>query len=351
MTALRGKSTYSVALLCAASVVLSGCGMKWPEWATIDYDPLGGLSSSDRALAPEPPDFAPVKGPLHAYGDPVSTTKPLEVRPGGSMGSFGLNLETYIKEDDKGVEERLERLERTINAMHRDLKILVPAVQEMREPVQKPIPAIEHPMDDDAPVSLVPDMQDDVAYANDEIDSDGDAEMDDESAAEPKVEDGPKVALDALMAEKQKAPQAFAKDSIQDLPDAPASSAKTPVDQGPRPVAGVDGAVITGVRVGEHADKVRIVFDVTAKTGFDVDLDNGEKLLVVEMPNAGWQLPTLSENFAKFPVVKSYKVSPFNDGKGRIFVLQLRQATQVLLKQSFSALSGGGERIVIDLKK
>ena len=46
------------------------------------------------------------------------------------------------------------------------------------------------------------------------------------------------------------------------------------------------GATVTGIRVGQHPDKVRIVFDVTAKTNYRADLDNGENI-VAHVPNTG----------------------------------------------------------------
>ncbi|MEM7680277.1 MAG: hypothetical protein AAF182_04685, partial [Pseudomonadota bacterium] len=347
MTLLRAKSSSSLALLCAASVLLSGCGMKWPEWAVIDYDPLGGLSAQDRALAPEPPTLEPITAPTHAYGDPVSTTKPVQLKPDGSMGSFGLNLDTYIRDDGGDVEERIERLERTVMAMHRDLKLIVPKLQEAGMQKQQPIPQIEHDMDTKAPVMLVPkdsmpDIEDDDALYDEEI-------VEEDIGSEGVAEDSPKVALNELMAET-KAEKADVIEKAQDLPDAPPSKNKTPVDKGPRDVGRTNGAVITGVRVGEHADKVRIVFDTTAKTPFSADLDNGEKLLVVEVPEAGATLPANKSSFGKLPVLKSYSVSDTNGGQGHIFVMQLKSATQILGQKSFPALSGGGERLVIDLK-
>ncbi len=51
------------------------------------------------------------------------------------------------------------------------------------------------------------------------------------------------------------------------------------------------------------------------------------------------------------PVLESYKVDTFNNGAGNIFVLQLKSDTQIVAQGKYPALSGGGERIVIDLKK
>lgn len=124
---------------------------------------------------------------------------------------------------------------------------------------------------------------------------------------------------------------------------------KAEVEKGPRPVQAAD-TTVTGIRVGKHPGYVRIVFDVTGKTPFKADLDNNEKILVVELNGTAWQPPVMSESFGKMSLLKSYKVDPMGGGAGHIFVLQLKGPTSVMKQTMLPALSGGGQRIVIDLK-
>ena len=94
----------------------------------------------------------------------------------------------------------------------------------------------------------------------------------------------------------------------------------------------------------------RIVFDVTGATPFSVDLDNAEKILVVELNGITWQPPALSESLKGMPLLRSYKVNAMSNGQGHVFVMQLTRMTSILQQKTYQALSGGGKRIVVDLK-
>lgn len=302
------RRSFHFVLLCAVALSLSACGARWPKWAVIDTDPFGFLTSEDKSLAPEPPNMM-----KNGEKAPKAAAAPVEtVDAGQPLKSMGLNLQTYFDPSEKDVYARLDRLERAIVAMHEDLKRMGggAAVQTAAPtPVSSPAPHQyqEAPVPHDAPAHDAP------------------------------------IALNSLSnLHHASAP-----------PEAPPSiGQRNPVNKGSRPDHNSNNsAVVTGVRVGKHSDKVRVVFDVTKDTNFTVDLDNGENILVVEMPNALWKMPVNQESFGRMPIVKSYKVDSFNNGQGNIFVLQLKQPTKILLQQKFPALSGGGKRVVIDLKR
>ena len=123
----------------------------------------------------------------------------------------------------------------------------------------------------------------------------------------------------------------------------------TPIDAGPRHI-NTPQTTVTGIRVGKHSSYVRIVFDVTGNTPYTVDLDNGENILVVELNGTKWQPPVMSESFGKMALLRSYKVDKMGNGNGHIFVMQLKRPTSIIQQKMYPALSGGGKRIVIDLK-
>lgn len=124
---------------------------------------------------------------------------------------------------------------------------------------------------------------------------------------------------------------------------------KDTVEKGPRSLDTTQTSV-TGIRVGQHPGYIRIVFDVTGKTPFKVDLDNTENILVVELNGTAWQPPVMSESFGKMPLLRSYKVDQMGGGAGHIFIMQLKGPTTVTQQKMYPALSGGGQRIVVDLK-
>lgn len=104
--------------------------------------------------------------------------------------------------------------------------------------------------------------------------------------------------------------------------------------------------VVYDLRVGEHSDKTRIVMDVNAKTGFNVDIDNTERIMVVDLPNANWN-SRMSQNFGKSPFISSYKVEP--SGNGHIVIFQLKKNASVGYKADLKGFEGTSRRLVIDV--
>lgn len=110
----------------------------------------------------------------------------------------------------------------------------------------------------------------------------------------------------------------------------------------------VSGGVpsVYNVRFGVHPGKTRMVLDVNAKTSFTTDLDNNEKILVIELPNTQWS--GAKQKNVKNPIISSYKVQPMGDN-GNMMVVQLKKNTSVTYEKALNALSGSGQRLVIDL--
>ena len=119
----------------------------------------------------------------------------------------------------------------------------------------------------------------------------------------------------------------------------PVSASETP------PVKG--GATVQNLRVGEHEGKTRLVFDMAGSASYRYDIDNAEKLMIIELPGAEWAGKT-QWTAGKAPLLASYTVSPLDGGGSRV-IIELKQAVSVVYE---SKLDGGGGqpwRIVIDL--
>lgn len=296
-------------------------------------------------------------------------TDPLKLDENGVMGgSLGLNMDTYFDPGLRDTDARIDRLERAISAMHRDLKTLAVELQKPQIIPASYTPATTQAVSNAAPTNLYQPSQ--VTPAEPSI-----YQNNNYRAALPPMPGGAMPAkpptplygqanaaaqntttspYDRVIASRTAVSATPANNAQANNipPPAPATIGSTAsVDKGPRPVTNGGSAIVSGIRVGQHPDKVRVVFDVTKKTDYTVDLDNSENLMVVELPNAKWKTPTKTESFGKMPVVKSYKVDSFNDGAGNMFILQLKKPTQIIMQGKYPALSGKGERIVIDLKK
>lgn len=105
-------------------------------------------------------------------------------------------------------------------------------------------------------------------------------------------------------------------------------------------------AKLTGIRAGEHPGKTRLVMDTGSKTPFHYDLDNTEKVLIIELPEASSAGTPLSATLSKSPFVQSYALQATD--KGSRVVIQLKQPVKVAASE-IGATNGVGHRIVFDL--
>jgi hypothetical protein len=122
-------------------------------------------------------------------------------------------------------------------------------------------------------------------------------------------------------------------------PDAatPAAGKPVPIDTG-----------VTAVRIGEHANKTRIVFDLSANTkpAFTYDLDNAEKLMLVELPSASWAGKETGK--PNSPLVAGWAVQKTVSG-GSAVAIQLKKDARLLSTEFLKAEGKDPARLVIDI--
>lgn len=128
-------------------------------------------------------------------------------------------------------------------------------------------------------------------------------------------------------------------------PSSPAPAAPPPSEVAP--AAGASGSV-GDLRIGIHPDKTRIVFDVSSPVAAGQDLDNGEKLFIVDLPGMIWKGPA-QKTLSKESIVSSWTAQPSSDGKGSTVAFQLRGPAKILSSTQLKPAEGKGNRIVIDL--
>jgi N-acetylmuramoyl-L-alanine amidase len=129
--------------------------------------------------------------------------------------------------------------------------------------------------------------------------------------------------------------------------EAETTTAPSPASKAPPPVS--DGAVrAVGLRLGEHADKTRIVIDLTGAVVPRVDLDNIEKILVIELPQV--TLAGVVDKDFQNPLIQSLSIQPLETGGTRAILLLKKDS--VILSQSVLKPGSGTphHRLVIDLK-
>lgn len=331
----RFKLTYAMRSQCVFVVIcmffslsLAGCGID-----VLKKDPLGFLTPSDKNAEPiratDPmKDIAAI---------PATATRP---------STMGLNLETYFSQKTDTQSERFERLEKVVAAMHKDLKALAPPVGKfvgMQKELQKHIDAYP----------LVPGP---APGYNKNASMGMDGSMNSSTKANTMKAGSQPQSLFSNIDTKKPSNHHNHNHGSHSSHTPPMGNTKTvksvPSSYQSSPAPGfsnnASGAtMVKNLRTGIHSNKIRVVLDVNKKTNFNVDLDNGEKLLVVDMPNASWQGMTEKNFTAKNPLIQSYKAQ--STGQGTMLVMQLKKPTNIIYQKSIPALSGGGQRVVVDL--
>lgn len=218
--------------------------------------------------------------------------------------SRGINTNTLFNQNLRSDDARLDRLEQAVQAMRNDFDGVRPSIDRL--------------------ISIEQDIQDLIG------------QLETLTVSEPAP--APAMAAPQTL----QAPQTT--NNI--MPTAQKVAApKTKAMATPPVTGGV--ASVYNVRIGTHPGKTRMVLDVNTKTPFTADLDNGEKILVIDLPNANWT--SAMSKTIKNPVIASYKVEKTASGSGSMMIIQLKKNTSIGYQKSLNALSGGGQRLVIDL--
>lgn len=157
------------------------------------------------------------------------------------------------------------------------------------------------------------------------------------SAAVAQVAVPPPVPLTPAPAVAQQVPSAWS-------PPAAAPAATAPVVPA---AAGRSSSVVQALRVGEHPGRTRIVLDVSSNVAFRHDIDNNERILMLELPGAAWSAP-LQQQFARSPLVAAYQATPDGQGGTRL-AIQLRKPAKIASTQSLAAEPGKAPRVVVDI--
>jgi hypothetical protein len=106
-------------------------------------------------------------------------------------------------------------------------------------------------------------------------------------------------------------------------------------------------AAVTSIRIGEQKNDVtRIVLDTTKPAEMKFDLDNGEHILMVELPGNKW-VATKSMDLKSSPMVKSFSAS--SDETGSHLVIQLKMTAKVLTTARLNPSGAYGHRIYLDV--
>lgn len=118
----------------------------------------------------------------------------------------------------------------------------------------------------------------------------------------------------------------------------------------PQPQSQLSGPLkVNQVRIGEQpGGRTRIVLDASAPAKVNYDVDNAEKLLVIEVPGALWGAQRTAV-LKSSPLVASYQAE--SDSSGSRLIVQLKDEAKVVGVSRLSPAHGAGHRVFLDLGK
>lgn len=279
---------FSCLVLLCSVFIISGCGYKPPGFSKLPFF-NGKTDKAEKARQKL------IKDKLKN-----GTSSPKNM--------FGRSL--------KNEKERLDRLER--------------AVQDMRNEFDRVEPSITRLMGLESEIqTLIRELQ----------------QINEEGSLPVMTLEKPQPIIPKQMAAKPQTPAKPVKPIATSSPKSPKPSKKSYQKKTPPPVSN-GRASIYDIRIGEHPNRTRIVMDSNAKTGFNVDIDNNEKIAVIDLPQAAWSAAK-SKSLAKSNFVKSYSVE--SSGEGHILILQLKRNAKVTYKDDLKSTTDNSRRLVLDL--
>lgn len=354
----KGFSQGTLGALCA--LLLASCGQSVPAGYPGSSESSTQSGTLQPLTAPPNPENRP----------PVPGTTGQEKTADGlpALHVMGNNTALF-SERMRDETDRLDRLENAVQELRNDFDAMSPAIVRLvaiEGDIQNLIQQLEGLTGDAMPSADVPPIEEAA------LDAPIDAADDDVPVLPPIATDGsipPQNILPdeaamsndaALPPLSQPAPIAQERAAMPNgspypagEPTAPADSAQAPsaaaaVATTPAPApAMASGVNVMDIRIGEHPGKTRIVLDVSGKSSFTADLDNQERILVIEIPAAGWNA-ALQQTLSSSPLLSSYRVERLDNG-GSMLILQLKKAAVISYKGTMDDATTKGQRLIIDL--
>lgn len=339
----KGFSRGAIGLLCAT--MLASCGQSTPA---------GYPGSSESSI--QTGTLQPLIVPPNAENRPPvpGTTGAAKTADGlPALHALGNNTALFSSRMSREV-DRLDRLENAVQELRNDFDAMAPAIVRLvaiEGDIQNLIQQLEMLTGDSMPAVSAPSIEEQPLAASPYYETQGVPDL-------PPISSDPALAphnilpndypaedsaeLAELQADAQMAAVA-AKAATADVPPNPTQTQITKAQTGTQ----AKTSSVMDIRIGEHPGKTRIVLDTRGKTSFTADLDNQEKILVIEIPNAEWNAAT-QQNFANAPLLSSYRIEQ-NGNAGIMLIVQIKKAATISYKGVMDEPKTGGQRLIIDL--
>lgn len=312
----RNRSVFTKILLLSISVLaVASCSSESPKQAKTNapIPPVTGHQGSTVVLAeaPQPLASSDTLTPILPVAPAAEEPVPLAVQTTDMVEPRSSAVAALPPSGVAGIEARIARLEQAVGSLRADYDRMMPAFASLNttnERIQSLLDELEH-----------------------------------DAGRHPAVATTVAAPAAPLPVAEPPAPVAAASAPVAAPAPAPVLAPKTA-----KTVAGA--SAVSGLRIGEHGAKTRLVLDLTgaSKPEFKYDLDNAEKLLLVDLPSTGWA-GALSGRGGASAFVDGWSVQPAGNGRGSSLAIQLKKSARVLAPQFLPPAGGSPARLVLDI--
>lgn len=327
--------------------------------------PLNGCGGSSgtgpsASSTPQTADDSGTVAPLTGTAPPDAAKRPLKPgqsdRPMGPDGlpqlqAKGINYEQLFTERMSDDEQRFDRVENAVLDLRRDFEAVLPAVMRLvavEGDIQNLVGQLETLLQNEPlpaeplPVNPVPPTIEDLAP---------EPNTSQRTVPSAKPAETPKpVAETAIDTEEIEAEATTPPVPVTHEATAPpAAMAPTPAPVNAAAAIPTSNGV-TGLRFGVDNGKTRIVIDAGQPVTYKKDLDNGESLLIIELPGTGWNMATQGTAPAN-ALIQSWSTQPISENGGTRIIMILKKPVTVAYEATLKPEpSSPHHRLVIDLR-
>lgn len=274
--------------------------------------------------------------------------------------------------EGENTEERMARLERSINELQADYQRIMPAFASLNttnERIQTLLSEIEQqaavrdqaagmaPMKTLNTATTVTTTQKPVvsaASANTSILTPGAVSTVRETTTTTTSAVYPEADMAAAATTTQAAPplSAFANQPTTEEARAEAARqtgvAENAASVAPAAAPSSASSSIKALRIGEHNTKTRLVFDMTGKEKPEVtyDIDSAEKLMLVQLPSSSWNAAKAGS--PNSPLIANWAAQDTPSG-GTAVAIQLKKGAKIVSSEYLKAEGGNPARLVVDI--
>lgn len=331
----RKNTLRSLLLVSMSSLGLAACGTSSDTgpMSQKSQAPMPPITEMDAAMA------APAPQPLSA-----SDTLTPVLQPAASPDAV-TTVTTTTAPTDAALEARIAKMESTVNSLRSDYDRIMPAFASLNTTNDR-IQKLLDEMETDG--KMPPGTAENAAATMTMTTTTTATAMPVEASAAPVLPPAGTVSKATPPATQKTMPVTMAPPVITPVqPAAAPEAADSVAEKAPAP-SDASSNTVTAVRIGEHGDKTRLVFDLTSKTkpDFKYDLDNVEKVLMVNMPSSAWTAKDSGK--PNSPMIAGWNAQK-GDAGGTAVAVQLKKNARVLSSQFLPAEGKDPARLVMDI--